>query len=144
MIKKTILSILIAVAIILVAVVTLRFLSGYEDTWICDNGAWVRHGNPSKPMPTSGCGSEDVKKEETNILPGTQQTDEKNSVGIANPASVYCVEQKGKLEIRKDSVGNEAGWCIFANGEECEEWSFFRGECSAQYLNKDENENIKG
>jgi putative hemolysin len=48
--------------------------------------------------------------------------------GIANPASENCVKQGGKLEIRKGDKG-EAGYCIFADGSECEEWAFMRGEC---------------
>jgi len=35
----------------------LRFLiGGPEDTWICENGKWVKHGNPSSPMPAEPCG----------------------------------------------------------------------------------------
>lgn len=26
-----------------------------EDTWICDNGQWVKHGNPTSSMPTKEC-----------------------------------------------------------------------------------------
>lgn len=48
---------------------------------------------------------------------------------LPNPASVYCKEQGGELEIRKDKEGNEWGFCIFLDGSECEEWEFFRGEC---------------
>ncbi|MFA5013268.1 MAG: DUF333 domain-containing protein [Candidatus Paceibacterota bacterium] len=54
-----------------------------------------------------------------------------NATGLANPASVYCEKQGYKLDIRKDAQGNETGYCIFGNGQECEEWSFFRGECPA-------------
>jgi hypothetical protein len=49
--------------------------------------------------------------------------------GIANPASVNCVNLGGTLEIRKDKDGGEYGVCIL-NGSECEEWALFRGECS--------------
>lgn len=49
--------------------------------------------------------------------------------GIANPASVYCQEQGGRLEIRTAEDGGQAGYCLFADGSECEEWAFFRGEC---------------
>lgn len=43
--------------VVLLAVLALRFLlGGSEDTWICDNGQWVKHGNPSAPMPETGCG----------------------------------------------------------------------------------------
>jgi putative hemolysin len=48
---------------------------------------------------------------------------------LPNPASVYCLEQDGKLEIRKDKDENEYGVCVFTDGSECEEWAFFRNEC---------------
>ena len=49
--------------------------------------------------------------------------------GMANPASVYCVQQGGKSEIRKDVKGGEFGYCVFPDKSECEEWAFQRGEC---------------
>jgi len=49
-------------------------------------------------------------------------------VQIANPASVYCLEQGGKLEIRDELEGN-VGYCVFSNGKECEEGAYFRMEC---------------
>jgi putative hemolysin len=52
-----------------------------------------------------------------------------SNVGIANPASVYCINQSGKLEIRSDEQGNQYGVCIFNDGSECEEWKYFRGDC---------------
>lgn len=33
---------------------SLRLISG-EDDWICDNGQWVKHGQPSAPQPTETC-----------------------------------------------------------------------------------------
>ncbi len=48
---------------------------------------------------------------------------------MPNPASVYCEEQGGTLEIRSDEEGNQTGYCIFEDGSECEEWAFYRGEC---------------
>ena len=48
--------------------------------------------------------------------------------GLANPASLNCVEQGGELEIR-DEEGGQAGYCIFPDSSECEEWAYFRGEC---------------
>lgn len=45
--------------LIFVAIVAIRFfLGGDEDTWICQNGVWVKHGNPSQPMPETGCGEQ--------------------------------------------------------------------------------------
>jgi hypothetical protein len=34
------------------------------------------------------------------------------------------------LEIRTDQEGSQYGVCIFPDGSECEEWAFYRGECS--------------
>jgi putative hemolysin len=48
---------------------------------------------------------------------------------MANPASVYCEEQGYELEIR-DEAGGQAGYCLFPDGSECEEWAFYRGECA--------------
>jgi len=46
-------------------------------------------------------------------------------VGLANPASTYCVEQGGKLEIRKEAKG-DTGYCHLPDGKVVEEWEFFR------------------
>lgn len=50
-------------------------------------------------------------------------------IGIPNPASVKCVEDGHKLEIRTGPGGGQIGICIDADGNECEEWAYFRGEC---------------
>lgn len=55
---------------------------------------------------------------------------EEEMPGMANPASVFCEEQGGTLEIRAGDDGGETGYCMFDDGSECEEWAFFRGECS--------------
>ena len=52
------------------------------------------------------------------------------SGGLPNPASKYCLDQGYELEIRTDESGNQYGVCIFPDGSECEEWAFFRGECT--------------
>ena len=48
------------------------------------------------------------------------------AVGMANPASVACVNQGGKLDLRNDAAGNVTGICVFDDGRECEEWALFR------------------
>ena len=50
-------------------------------------------------------------------------------VGIANPASVFCEANGGRLEIRTGLDGGQVGACVFPAGSECEEWAYFRGEC---------------
>jgi hypothetical protein len=51
------------------------------------------------------------------------------AVGVANPASVYCVESGYASEIRTDENGGQYGVCIFDDDSECEEWAYYRGEC---------------
>ena len=44
---------------------------------------------------------------------------------MVNPASKFCVEQGGQLEIRNEANG-QVGYCKLANGQIVEEWEFFR------------------
>ncbi len=46
-------------------------------------------------------------------------------IGSPNPASQYCVEQGGKLEIRNEANG-QVGYCHLPNGQVVEEWKLFR------------------
>jgi len=57
-------------------------------------------------------------------------TEDDAQADMPNPASVYCEENGGILEIRKDEAANEYGICLFPDGSECDEWTFYRGECS--------------
>ena len=50
-------------------------------------------------------------------------------VSIANPASVYCVQNGGVSTIVTAADGNQSRVCVFANGTRCEEWAYYRGEC---------------
>jgi putative hemolysin len=49
---------------------------------------------------------------------------------MPNPASVYCQEQGYQVEIRTAEDGSQAGYCIFPDGGECDEWAYYRRECS--------------
>jgi len=44
---------------------------------------------------------------------------------VANPASVFCVEQGGEVEI-VDEEGGQVGYCILPDGTRVEEWQYFR------------------
>jgi putative hemolysin len=66
----------------------------------------------------------------TACRPPTPTATPSPEAGMPNPASVYCEEQGGQLEIRTAEDGSQTGYCIFPDGSECEEWAFFRGECS--------------
>ena len=50
--------------------------------------------------------------------------------GLPNPAAVYCEDQGYRIEIRTDEAGNQYGFCVFPDGNECDEWAYFWGECA--------------
>ncbi|MFA6553496.1 MAG: hypothetical protein WCT27_03640 [Patescibacteria group bacterium] len=52
--KKTFIIIGTVIVVAVVVLLAIRFFTP-EDSWICDNGQWVKHGNPSAAKPTNGC-----------------------------------------------------------------------------------------
>ncbi len=48
------------------------------------------------------------------------------SVGMANPASKYCIKQGGNLIPQKNKDGGEYALCQLPNGQTIEEWELFR------------------
>jgi putative hemolysin len=75
----------------------------------------------------------------TGIEDNTNQNTETNTQ-IANPASTFCIENGGSLEIQSSQEGEYAN-CNFPDGSYCEEWAFFRGECQIGESLINENEN---
>lgn len=67
---------------------------------------------------------------------GAGQTVKTNNVNkkvaLSNPASENCLQYGGKIEMREKPDGSQYGICIFPNGNKCEEWALFKGECPAQ------------
>ncbi len=99
-----------------------------EDTWLCQNGTWVKHGNPSLPMPTGACES----------IPQTIPTGAPTSGAVLpNPASKNCLDKGGSLTILNETAG-QLGICKFKDGSECEEWQFYRGQCKKGQYTKAE------
>lgn len=80
----------------------------------------------------SGCPCAESKEscpEDCGNLKGSNKEKTEKGVGIANPASVYCLNQGGSLSTKKDeSAGGEISYCTI-NGKICEEWAYYRGEC---------------
>jgi uncharacterized protein len=48
-----------------------------------------------------------------------------NKSEIPNPASAYCVEQGGTVEMVEES-GGTVGYCNLPDGTRVEEWQYFR------------------
>ncbi|PWB52698.1 MAG: hypothetical protein C3F13_11190 [Anaerolineales bacterium] len=49
--------------------------------------------------------------------------------GTANPASQYCIDQGGTLEIEDRGDLGQIGVCYFEDNYQCEEWALMRGDC---------------
>ncbi len=49
---------------------------------------------------------------------------------MPNPASEYCVSQGYTLKIITAEDGSQSGLCVFDDGSSCDEWAYFRGECT--------------
>lgn len=47
-------------------------------------------------------------------------------IGKSNPASEFCLKQKGFLDYQKDANGNTVGMCHLQNGQVVEEWQYYR------------------
>lgn len=75
---------------------------------------------PSKNLPTP-----------TNEASSEQESAGKDGVSIANPASTYCQESGGTLEIITNRDGSQFGLCQLEDYS-CEEWAYLRGECTIQ------------
>ena len=73
------------------------------------------------PATTEEATTQEPATEET-----TEATPSEQMVWMANPASVYCEEQGGTVNIIKDEEGNESGMCKLADGTEVEEWEYYR------------------
>jgi len=44
------------ILLLLLFVLAVRFIfGGPEDSWICSNGSWIKHGNPLSTMPQEIC-----------------------------------------------------------------------------------------
>lgn len=55
------------------------------------------------------------------------EEDQQKRIGMPNPASAYCIEQGGRLEIR-DGQDGDTGYCHLPDGRVVEEWELFRSQ----------------
>ena len=100
----------LAVIVLMIRVI----YGGPEDVWVCEVGGWIKHGSPRDPKPETLCGSAQNK-----VITSS-------TTSIANPASVFCLDNNGSLAFHADAAGNQYATCVFDDGRECEEWDFYR------------------
>ena len=70
-------------------------------------------------MLTTGCAASSASS--------SLKADQQKRIGMPNPASAFCVEQGGRLEIRETPDG-DAGYCHMPDGRVVEEWELFRSQ----------------
>jgi hypothetical protein len=74
---------LIFIIILLILFAGRVIFGRHEDDWVCENGQWIKHGNPYGPKPEKSC--------EQNLLGGDR--DEHGCIGSAG--YTWC-EKKAK------------------------------------------------
>lgn len=54
--KRLIWKVVVAILVLVVGWLLIRSLiGGREDTWLCQGGQWVKHGNPAGVTPDTAC-----------------------------------------------------------------------------------------
>ncbi|MFH1173424.1 MAG: GerMN domain-containing protein [bacterium] len=70
---KKIILIIIIVFLVLAAFLAMTRLLSPEDTWLCQNGEWIKHGQPKAPQPVTPC-SRNTADQIIVKIPKTEQT----------------------------------------------------------------------
>ncbi|MGE5392418.1 MAG: GerMN domain-containing protein [Candidatus Saccharibacteria bacterium] len=88
----------------LVAFAAIRIFSGPEDTWFCQDGEWIKHGNPKDSKPESGCGpvNQSQQPEDTTAKPQDFLKNGylvKNNPGLKTGVWYLTYEEPGKPAI---------------------------------------------
>ncbi|MEK7478835.1 MAG: GerMN domain-containing protein [Patescibacteria group bacterium] len=100
--NKKIKILILAVLIVLAAWILVRFvISGPEDNWICVNGGWVRHGNPSVDKLTELCPGAANAEKESNIAVDSPKADEAAGIdkNLSGTYQVYFSSNKLDPEV---------------------------------------------
>ena len=85
----------------------------------------------------AACGDDDEPSDTTvaTTLPSSTSsptdttTPTDSTTGIANPASEFCIDMGGTLEI-VDEAGGQVGYCVLPDGTRVEEWEYFENNGS--------------
>lgn len=82
-------------------VIGIRLGSGDEDAWLCQNNQWVKHGNPSAPMPIVACVSSDNQNlpEQGSDLIGSGAIEWSSALTMIKNCEVLRVSQTQNLNV---------------------------------------------
>lgn len=92
------------------------------------SGQTMQHEHSTRPSGGASAQTRSSGKPSSGVQPSSGQPGEESPmIGMSNPASDFCIQQGGKLEIRQEAAG-EVGYCHLPDGRVVEEWAFFRAE----------------
>jgi len=129
--KKKLSPVVLIIGILLIGGLVLAYLrffkGGDEDTWICVNNQWVKHGNPSASMPEEVCSSANN---------GNIRTDQNtNTTGL---------QGKGIIDSIKNAlVGSGALECRYGFNKGGESITYLKGN-DVRVLFKGDDQNQPG
>jgi hypothetical protein len=98
---------IVVLAIILVAGITIAVLrfSTPEDTWLCQSGQWVKHGNPNAPQPSTPCpGARINVNQVVNVNTNINQPPQNKNIIVSKPKANEQITSGYNIE------GQAAGW----------------------------------
>jgi hypothetical protein len=99
---------IVVLAIILTAGITVAIIrfSSPEDTWLCQNGQWVKHGNPNVPQPSTPCPGAQINVNQLVNTNTNINQPQQNKIGIV------VDKPKANEEITSGYTieGQAAGW----------------------------------
>lgn len=109
----------------------LRFAAP-EDAWICTDGQWVRHGNPSSSQPQNGCGenmaTEDIDFDEVGHFV-------KDNPGLKPGVWYLIYEKPGAAALSAELIFDDKSVCT---------WGGERGPCPEVFLPRSSLTRVRG
>ena len=94
-----------------VIIVTLRMLfGGAEDTWVCERGQWVQHGQPTTAKPQTACG----ENRDTTINVNAEVVAMKKSALLNAHPELVGFEQSNSMAGREVRIAQQGSDHYFA------------------------------
>jgi hypothetical protein len=94
--------------IFIMAVLSFRIFSGPEDTWLCQSGNWVKHGQPTASAPAGFCGANwqklPVAGNYTGEIKATSADQILYEIDVTKPEANETI--KSPLEVEGRALGN--------------------------------------
>jgi hypothetical protein len=110
------------IVILILAVIAFVRFSSSEDAWVCENGEWAAHGNPSAPKPTEGCGNVVSNQGEPSNIQSVTGTILRQDGKV-----VLIYEKPGAPALLMDLDLGEETQCLTSSEEKCVVDSFTHG-----------------